>query len=129
MPTAPAPRHQPVRSSAAEGRLWRCLRGGKLGACFGRRVTLGPFVAGFACLARRLIVECDGGRHPVSPYDNARDIRLMAAGWRVLRIRSEEILADTDAVCTAIRAVLAAPLPVAPPPVAPPPVAPARETR
>ena len=124
MPTGPLPRHQPIGSSAAEGRLWQCLRGGKLGAGFRRQATLGPFVAGFACLARRLIVECEDGRHPVSPYDNARDARLMAAGWRVVRIRSDDILADTDAVCAAIRAVLAAPLPVAPLPVAP-----SRETR
>lgn len=109
MPTWGDSRDPRAGLRAAESLLWQRLRRGQLGARFRREVALGPFVADFACLARRLTVECDVSRHRDSPYDRARDARLAAAGWRVLRFWNDDILDHTDAVCAAIMVALAAP--------------------
>ena len=93
----------------AEFHLWQRLRRSQLGARFRRQVEIGPFVADFVCLTRRLAVECDGSPHHDSPYDRARDTRLNGAGFRVLRFWNDTILADTESVCAAIQAALAEP--------------------
>jgi very-short-patch-repair endonuclease len=109
MPPATPSRRQCADPADAEHRLWRRLRRGQLGERFARQVTLGPFVADFVCHTRRLIVECDDSQHPCSPFDRARDARLAAAGWRVLRLRGDDILRDAEGVCAIIRAALGAP--------------------
>src|SRR5262245_19812158 len=58
----------------AERRLWRQLRLRQLHGCkFRRQVAIGPYVADFACLERRIVVEVDGGQHCDSRTDPARD--------------------------------------------------------
>jgi very-short-patch-repair endonuclease len=48
----------------AERRLWRYLRDRQLdGFRFRRQVPLGRYVADFACLSARLVVELDGSQH------------------------------------------------------------------
>jgi len=64
-------------------------------------VTVGPFVADFACIEARLIVEADGGQH-TPPLDQPRTAVLEALGWKVLRFWNNEILRHTDAVLAAI---------------------------
>ena len=103
MPPATPSRRQCADPADAEHRLWRRLRRGQLGERFARQVTLGPFVADFVCAARRLIVECDDSQHPCSPFDRARDARLAAAGWRVLRLRGDDILRDANAAAMTTR--------------------------
>lgn len=110
MPTGNVSHDPHAAATAAESLLWQRLRRRQMGARFRRAVALGPFVADFACLARRLTVECDASRHRDSPYDLARDARLVAAGWRVLRFWNHDVLDHTDAVCAAILAALAAPV-------------------
>ena len=104
----------------AEFHLWQRLRRNQLGARFRRQVAIGPFIVDFACLSRRLIVECDGSQHADNPYDRARDARLARAGFRVLRFWNDAILGDTQSVCAAIQDALAAP-PLPRPPRAMPP--------
>jgi very-short-patch-repair endonuclease len=51
-------------TTAAEDILWRHLRRLEIdGTHFRRQVVIGPYVADFACLARRLIIEVDGSQH------------------------------------------------------------------
>ncbi len=80
----------------AEGILWRELRGRKFaGVKFRRQVPIGPYMADFACVARKLIVECDGRPHDgeeQKTHDAARDAWFVEQGWRVLRIRNDLIL-------------------------------------
>ena len=48
----------------AEAILWRQLRRLEIeGTHFRRQVVLGPYVADFACMARRLVIEVDGSQH------------------------------------------------------------------
>jgi very-short-patch-repair endonuclease len=95
----------------AERRLWSSLRArGLAGAKFRRHVPVGPFVADFACVEARLIVEVDGGQHAAAT-DAARTRWLALHGWRVLRFWNNDVLANTDGVLLSIAQALKNPLP------------------
>lgn len=85
----------------AEATLWNALRGRQLaGAKFRRQAHICGWVVDFACMAARLVVEVDGGVHDTDEQrrrDTARDAWLAHNGWRVLRIRNEELV-DLQAV-------------------------------
>jgi very-short-patch-repair endonuclease len=49
--------------TVAEDRLWYHLRRRQMGVRFRRLEPIGPFIADFACLPARLIVEVDGDTH------------------------------------------------------------------
>ncbi len=84
-------------STDAERKLWRHLRNRNLGAFkFRRQVTVGQFIADFACVECKLIVEADGGQHG-SELDGRRTACLQALGWEV-RFWNNDILQQTDAV-------------------------------
>src|SRR5882757_6128849 len=78
-----------TNQTGAEMKLWRELR--KLetkGTHFRRQVPIGAYVADFACLASRLVIELDGSQHGEEPNkerDEARTRWLAAEGYRVLR--------------------------------------------
>ena len=95
----------------AEERLWEALRGRRLrGRRFRAQHPLGPFILDFCCPAERLVVELDGGIHEAvaqAAHDAARTAHLEAHGYRVLRFRNEEVLADLPAVLQRIGAALA----------------------
>jgi len=82
--------------TTSEELLWRHLRGrGLSGEKFRRQVPIGPFIADFACLERRLIVELDGRPHEAperQARDRHRDEFLTAHGWRVLRLTNERVI-------------------------------------
>ena len=92
------------RLTEAEQHLWQYLRRRfVLGCRFRRQVPIGPYIADFACLNPRLVVEVDGSQHSAqSIYDAKRDAFLRARGYRVLRFHSNEVLAETDAVLAVI---------------------------
>ena len=91
-------------STDAERRLWYRLRGARLDGCkFRRQHPIGPYVADFACIERRLVVELDGGQHiELARRDAARSEYLRLRGWRVVRFWDNETLDDTDAVVECI---------------------------
>jgi very-short-patch-repair endonuclease len=79
-----------------EGLVWRELRAKRFhGAKFRRQVPIGPFIADFACFEARLIVEVDGPDHDKPSRrlrDRQRDAWFHEQGFRVFRIRGEEVL-------------------------------------
>ena len=92
----------------AERILWRLLRDRRFnGVKFRRQVPIGPFVADFASIERRLVVELDGGQHAESLYDAARDRFLGANGWRVLRIWNNEVMSNREGVWESIEQAVA----------------------
>jgi very-short-patch-repair endonuclease len=98
----------------AERRLWRHLRDKQLdGFRFRRQVPIGRYVADFACLSARLVVEVDGGQHAERlDYDGERTEWLEARGFRVLRFWNNDVLGNTEGVIEQILAELhAAPHP------------------
>ncbi len=94
----------------AEQKLWSILRLRKLGGLkFRRQFPIGPYIADFVCLERRLVIEVDGGQHAVTAKqeDAARTAWLQTQGFRVLRFWNNDVLGNPegvrDAVCEAIR--------------------------
>ena len=88
----------------AEKLLWQELRRGKLpGARFRRQVPIGPYVADFACLQNRLIVELDGSQHvDRAAYDLERSAFLEKQGFRVLRFWNGDLFSERASVIETI---------------------------
>ncbi len=82
--------------------LWQNLRREQLGGFkFRRQVPVGPFVADFACVEVRLIVEVDGATHAEDQeiaYDRRRTQFLEQQGWRVWRVLNTDIYEGLDGV-------------------------------
>ena len=66
----------------------------------------GPFIADFACIEHRLVIEADGGQHAESKTDDRRTAWLERHGWRVLRFWNPDILRNTEEGQEMILAVL-----------------------
>ena len=104
----------------AERKLWSGLRGEQLGFKLRRQHPLGNFIADFACLEPKLIVELDGSQHAdQQAYDSARDAFFKAQGFDVLRFPSNAPIQNFDSVLSTILHQLnilagAAPIPTFP---------------
>ncbi|MFC4820104.1 endonuclease domain-containing protein [Dokdonella ginsengisoli] len=96
------------RATDAEQKLWYFLRNRRLsGYRFRRQVPLGGYVADFACMQARLVVELDGGQHVDRRVeDEARARHLERGGFRVLRFWDDDALLRTEAVLESILAAL-----------------------
>jgi len=93
----------------AEQHLWSALRGHRLnGLSFRRQHPLGPYVADFACLPAKLVIEVDGGQHYEDAgrrHDARRDSFLSEHGFTVLRFSNLDILGNLSGVLETINAV------------------------
>jgi primosomal protein N' (replication factor Y) len=90
----------------AEHALWRELRHDQLRRRFRRQHPIPPYIADFACVEAKLIVEADGGQHSDS-RDQVRDQYLQKQGWRILRFWNNDILQNSTEVSQVIAAALA----------------------
>ena len=98
------------RLTEPEQLLWKQLRNRQLlGFKFRRQHPIGPYVADFACLSRRLVIELDGRLHEQrSAYDKTRTRFLESIGFTVVRFRNIEIYPQRSAVLATIQAALIA---------------------
>lgn len=104
---ASAMRSAPSWSEAA---LWRCLRASRLGTRFIRQAPIARFVVDFLAPAVGLVVEVDGPYHARRvAADARRDRVLRRLGFRVLRVKEEEVLRDLASVLERIRKAVRAP--------------------
>ncbi|MEQ8611114.1 MAG: DUF559 domain-containing protein [Parvibaculaceae bacterium] len=95
----PFARQLRVTATDAEFRLWHRLRNRALGGCkFRRQFPVGPYIADFICIERKLIVELDGGQHADNPADIRRTRFLELRGYRVIRFWNPDVLSNTDGV-------------------------------
>jgi very-short-patch-repair endonuclease len=95
-------------ATEAEQIMWRLMRDRRLsGVKFRRQVPIGPFIADFASIEHRLVVELDGGQHADSASDVRRDRFLRAGGWRVVRFWNNEVMGNREGVLEAIQNALA----------------------
>jgi very-short-patch-repair endonuclease len=87
-----------------EKALWQELRRGKIpGTRFRRQVPIGPYVADFACLQCKLIIELGGSQHvDQATYDDERTKFLEAQNFRVLRFWNGTVSEEREAVIEAI---------------------------
>ncbi len=90
----------------AEQRLWYFIRRSELGGFrFRRQHTIGPYIADFACLEAKLVIELDGDQHALGDApkrDEKRDAYLIAEGFEVLRFWNNEVYENIDGVLEAI---------------------------
>jgi very-short-patch-repair endonuclease len=105
-----SPHAAPLRQSMpeAEARLWHQLRDRRLmGHKFRRQHSIGPFIADFACVAARLVIELDGSQHAdAAAADARRTAFLEAEGWTVIRFWNARVMTDMDNVLREIIAHL-----------------------
>src|SRR4051812_26500054 len=93
-----------------EKALWRALKRIPVyGTHFRRQVPIGPYVADFACLKARLLIELDGGHHAqddVAVKDESRTRWLEKEGYRVVRFWNAELTGNLNGVLDTIYAAL-----------------------
>ena len=87
--------------------LWTELR--KLNRHFRRQAPVGPYVADFISHSARMVVEVDGARHELPDAqlrDAERDAWFASQGYRVLRVRDRDVIADAADVARRVEAAL-----------------------
>jgi len=94
----------------AEKALWRALKRIPVyGSHFRRQVPICPYVADFACLKARLLIELDGGHHSdddIAAKDEARTRWLEKEGYRIARFWNAELSENMNGVLDTIYAAL-----------------------
>jgi very-short-patch-repair endonuclease len=100
-----------ANTTTAEQILWRHLRSLNVkGSHFRRQVAIGPYIADFACMAQRLIVEVDGSQHGDEAnlrHDEKRTLWLQSEGYRVIRFWNNDVMSRTETVLEAIHDMIA----------------------
>ena len=93
----------------AERILWRALRGKQLGVRFLRQHPVGPYIADFFTLEKKLVIEVDGDSH-VEPkqveHDRVRDAYFASHGFRVKRYTNNDVMKGLEGVLRDIMEVL-----------------------
>ncbi|MDX2233938.1 MAG: DUF559 domain-containing protein [Hyphomonadaceae bacterium] len=84
----------------AEVILWSVLRRRATGWKFRRQFIIGPYIADFACVAAKLVVEVDGATHGAEARDRdaVRTSWLQRQGWVVIRVGNMDVYRDLDGV-------------------------------
>jgi very-short-patch-repair endonuclease len=92
----------------AESLLWQRLRYTQLnGHRIRRQHPIGKYIADFACIERKVVIELDGGQHQDQvAYDEQRTSFLQENGWRVLRFWNNDVTGNLDGVLSAIAEAL-----------------------
>ena len=104
----PEARRMRIQPTPAEQRMWVLVRDGRLdGFKFRQQMWLCGFIADFACVEARLVIEADGGQHGSNEeYDRQRSAAFAKEGFRTLRFWNNEILGNVDGVLLAIQEAL-----------------------
>jgi very-short-patch-repair endonuclease len=99
-----------ANQTGAEIALWRELRKLKTkGTHFRRQVPIGPYIADFACMGSRLVIELDGSQHGeegIKKHDDERTRWLESEGYRVIRFWNNDMVKNTIGVLETIYAAL-----------------------
>ncbi len=90
-----------------EARLWRCLKGDRLGGLgFRKQHPVGPYILDFYCALAKLAVEVDGASHGTEErmaHDARRTRWLACKGVRVIRIAALAVRDELDGILGFIR--------------------------
>lgn len=100
------------RMTPAEKLLWKHLQIAQKewGVVFeSQSVVAGRFIADFACISKRLLIECDGSVHQnprVIAKDKYRTMILTRLGYTIVRFDNREVLTNCRKVIQSIRNVV-----------------------
>lgn len=105
--TLPLAKEMRKESTRAELILWEELRKGKLGFRFRRQHLIGNYIADFACLEKRLVVEVDGEYHNSNDqkerdFERTNEIEQKYF-FKVIRFTNEEVINDLGNVIKNIK--------------------------
>lgn len=78
----------------AEAKMWARVRNRGLGFKIRRQHPIWRFIADFYCAEAKLVIEIDGDSHEEpdqKEYDKARTKWLEERGYKVIRIRNEDV--------------------------------------
>jgi len=89
--------------------LWYALQQNRFPWKFRRQHPIGRRVADFACSARKLAIEIDGGHHVDSLADELRSDELARLGYRVIRFWNSDVIENVEGVLEMIRQALEIP--------------------
>ncbi|MDB2438922.1 endonuclease domain-containing protein [Hellea sp.] len=82
------------------------MRGRRLqGFKFRRQHPIEQYVADFACISVKLIIEIDGATHSEKSElenDAARTMFVEKLGWHIIRFTNDDVFDDVDGVVEAI---------------------------
>ena len=95
----------------AERVLWEYFRREQLGYKFRRQQVIDNYIADFACLESKLIIELDGDYHLTAEQilkDRERTERLSLLGYKVIRFKNEQVIHNTETVIKQIKNILIA---------------------
>jgi very-short-patch-repair endonuclease len=93
------------RLTDAEMIVWSRLRTRRDGYRFRRQHPIGPYIADFACVRARLVIEIDGMTHcsdAERAYDARRDAFMQTKGWNVVRFTNDDVYERLDHVLEGI---------------------------
>ena len=83
-----------------EKALWRKIRSRRFyGFKFRRQVPIGPYIADFLCIDKKLIIEIDGYTHfeeGAAEKDKKREDYLIKKGFKVIRFKNSTALENID---------------------------------
>jgi very-short-patch-repair endonuclease len=103
----------------AETLLWRHLKAHRIdGLSFRRQVPFRNYIADFACLSARLIVELDGESHDFAERqkaDQGRDEFFAFQGFATLRFTNDQVVSNLEGVVEVIRQTAASRVSSSPP--------------
>jgi very-short-patch-repair endonuclease len=85
----------------SEARLWSGIKNRATGARFRRQVPIGPWIADFACLDLKIIVEVDDSSHHWRD-ETDRTAYLESKGFGILRLSNHEVAAHLDDAIDAV---------------------------
>src|SRR5882757_5751637 len=96
----------------AETLLWRYLKANRIdGLGFRRQFPIRNYIADFACLSVKVIVELDGWSHDFEVQQKAnqgRDAFFEEEGFQILRFTNEQVMSNLEGVVESIRQTAAA---------------------
>lgn len=96
-------KHMRSNPTPAEFTLWEGIRAKSTSYKFRRQHIIDRFIVDFVCLSKRLVIEVDGDIHDYQKEeDQARTEVLNSNGFKVIRFRNEEVIADRNAVISKI---------------------------
>lgn len=86
--------------------MWKAIRAKRFhGIKFRRQVPVGPYIADFLCVSKKIIIEIDGDSHCFANakiHDRKREDYLRSEGFEVLRFGNGQTVESLENVLSQI---------------------------
>ncbi|MBO6257628.1 UvrD-helicase domain-containing protein [bacterium] len=93
-----------------ELKIWNLIRREQLGIKFRRQHPIdNKYIADFACLEQKIIIEIDGSQHIESTSDKLRTFYIENIGYRIVRFYNNEIDTNIDGCIEYLKSVIRTP--------------------